>query len=324
MDRRFFLGTLAGALLAAPLAAEGQQAGKSVRVAIVGSMTAEINKSLEDGLVQLGLAIGRNVRVGRPMFYSTPQQAATIATEVLSSNPDLVVAWGTVGAVAVKKAGTQIPVVFLSVGVPVEIGLVASLAHPGGNMTGVTFEAATETYPKRLQLLKEIVPTLSRVAVLFAEGDPNVAHGRTSLESSASALGVQLHFVEARTGDDLATAFSAAKAQRAEAIVVIGGALMFTNGRKIAELALANRLPSSHAFRETVAAGGLVSLGPSYHDMATQGVTYVGKILSGAKPADLPVEQPTKFELVINLKTAKALGLTIPSSLLQRADQVIE
>jgi putative ABC transport system substrate-binding protein len=140
MDRRFFLGTLAGALLAAPLAAEGQQAGKSVRVAIVGSMTTEINKSLEDGLVQLGLAIGRNVSVGRPMFYSTPQQAATIATEVPSSKPDLVVAWGTVGAVAVKKAGTQIPVVFLSVGVPVEIGLVASLAHPGGNMTGVTFE----------------------------------------------------------------------------------------------------------------------------------------------------------------------------------------
>ena len=224
MDRRTFLAGTGAVLLAAPFAAEAQQAGKPVHVAIVGSMTADINKALEDDLVRLGLAMGRNISVGRPTVYSTPQQASAVAADVLSSNPDLVVAWGTVGAVAVKKTGTQIPAVFLSVGVPVEIGLVASLAHPGGNMTGVTFEAATQTYPKRLQLLKEIIPMLSRVAVLFAKGDPNVAHAQTSLESSAPALGVQLHFVEARTRDDLVPAFSTAKAQRAQAIVVIGSA----------------------------------------------------------------------------------------------------
>jgi putative ABC transport system substrate-binding protein len=323
VDRRSFIAGSVAAL-AAPVFVEAKLPGKPVRVAIVGSMTADINAALEESLVRSVSAGGWKVSVERPAFYSTPEQAAAVATAVVRSRPDVVVVWGTVGAVAVKETGTQIPVVFLSVGVPVEIGLVASLARPGGNMTGVTFEAATETYPKRLQLLKELVSTLVRTAVLFAAGDPNVAHARTSLEAAAPALGVQLHFVEARSGDDLATAFSTAKAQRAEGIVVVGGALTFVNGRKIAELALANRLPSSHAFRETVEAGGLVSLGPSYHDMAAQGAAYVAKILRGTKPAALPIEQPTRFETSINLKTAKALGLTIPQSLLLRADRVIE
>jgi putative tryptophan/tyrosine transport system substrate-binding protein len=261
---------------------------------------------------------------GRRSYHPTPQAAAEAVADLLRSNPDLIVAWGTVGAVATKKAGTQVPVVFLSVGVPVEIGLVSSLSRPGGNMTGVTFEAATETYAKRLQLLKEIVPRLSRVAVLYAVGDPNAEHAFKSAQGAAPSLGVQLRLVPVQGPGDLESAFAAMKTAGADGVLVVAGALTFTSGGRIAALALANRLPSSHAFRETVEAGGLVSLGPNYVDMATQGARYVSKVMNGAKPNELPVEQPTRYDLVINGKTAKALGLTIPPSLLARADQIIE
>ena len=187
----------------------------------------------------------------------------------------------------------------------------------------MTFEAATETYPKRLQLLKEIVPSLSRVAVLFGAGDPNVVHARHSLDAAAPALGVRLQLIEVGSASELETGFRAMRAQGAQGLVVIAGAFTFLNGRTIAALSLANHLPSSHAFRETVAAGGLVSLGPNYREMAVQVAGYVAKVLRGATPAELPVEQPSKFQLVVNLKTAQALGLVVPRSLLLRADEVI-
>jgi putative tryptophan/tyrosine transport system substrate-binding protein len=216
------------------------------------------------------------------------------------------------------------PTVFVSVGAPVEIGLVQSLAHPGGNMTGLTFEAATETYGKRLQILEEIVPDVKCVAVLRAVGDPNVGFAMTSLDRIAPELGVTLIPVDLKSTDDLETAFAKIKDSQAEAVLAIAGALTFTVGPEIADRALAAHLPLCSPFRETVIAGGLVSLGPDYLAMVRQAVGQIDKIIKGARPADIPVEQPARYELYINLKTARLLGLTIPPPLLARADEVIE
>jgi putative ABC transport system substrate-binding protein len=237
---------------------------------------------------------------------------------------DLLVVWGTIGAVAAKNVAGSLPVVFLSVGAPVQIGLVQSLSRPGGNMTGITFEAATETYGKRLQLLKEILPNLRNVAVLAAEDDANVTFAMQSLDKVAPELGVTLRRFGMRPGDDLAAKFGQIEQSHAEGLIVIAGVLSYANSKQIAELALAHRLPSCHAFYETVRAGGLVSLGPDIPAMAQQGAVYIDKIIRGAKPGELPVQQPTHYVLYINLQTAKRLGIEIPPTLLVRADEVIE
>jgi putative tryptophan/tyrosine transport system substrate-binding protein len=313
MDRREFISRVAFGLLTAPLVAEAQPVNPTPRVGnLYGRAISDYNKAFVDDLARLGFVSGRDIVIDDRPTDGTPEAFAEATTALLATKPDIIVVWGTVGAVAVKKATTALAVVFLSVGVPVEVGLVASLAHPGGNMTGVTFEAATETYAKRLQLLKEAVPHLSRAGVLYAAGDPNVHHAIQSLKGAAPALGIRLDLVEVRTSEGLEAAFSTIKARGAHGVVVVAGSFTFTNGKKIAELGVANRLPSSHAFKETVRAGGLLGLGPNYFDMAMQAAAYVAKILRGAKPADLPVEQPARMDLVINLKTAKALGLTIP------------
>ena len=191
-------------------------------------------------------------------------------------------------------------------------------------MTGVTFEAATETYGKRLQILKEIAPGLARVAVLRGAGDANVPFAMGSLEQAAAALGVALLPADIKSVDDLEAAFLGMTRDRAEALIVVAGSLTFFAGKHIADLALQHKLPSCHAFKETVAAGGLVSLGPDLLSMTQQGAVYVDRIIRGAKPADLPVEQPSRYELHVNLRTAKALGLVIPPTLLVRAEVVIE
>jgi putative ABC transport system substrate-binding protein len=249
---------------------------------------------------------------------------SAVLAELIRSKVDVIVVWGTVGSVVAKKATQSVPVVFLSVGAPVEIGLVKSLARPGGNMTGVTFEAASETYGKRLQLLKEIAPRLSRVAVLQAAGDANVAFAMTSLERAAPSLGIRLEPVEVRSADELESAFGVMNKNGAQALVVIAGSFTFRNGNRIADLARAHRLPSIHGFKETVESGGLISLGPDFIEMARRGAALVDLILKGTKPGDIPVEQPTRYELHINLKTAKVIGVTIPQSILLRADRVIE
>ena len=199
-----------------------------------------------------------------------------------------------------------------------------SLSPPGGNMTGITFEAATETYGKRLQLLKEILPSLRNVAVLAAEGDANVTFAMQSLDKAAPELGVTLTRFGLRPGDDLAAKFRQMERSDAEGLIVIAGALTYVKSKEIAELALAHRLPSCHAFYETVRAGGLVSLGPDIPAMAQQGAVYIDKIIHGAKPGELPVQQPTHYVLHINLQTAKRLGIEVSPSLLARADEVIE
>ncbi len=274
-------------------------------------------------LLGLGYVDGKDVQV-RTLF--TAPNPKDMKEAVLSQLPDidLLVVWGTIGAVAAKSAASNIPVVFVSVGAPVDIGLVQSLAHPGGAMTGITFEAASETYGKRLQLLKEILPNLSRLAVLGAKGDPNFPFAMTSLDNSARGLGVSIAPVEVNSGDDLRSAFDEMKHRQSEALVVVAGALTYVNSKPIAELALSNRLPSCHGFKETVEAGGLISLGPDFLAFARQGARLVDKIIKGTKPADIPVEQPTQYITTINLKTAKALGIDMPAALLARADEVIE
>ena len=327
MRRREFITLLGGAVAAWPLVAKAQPTGKSWRIGQVIGGSAETNghfaRALEQRLGELGYRLGGNlVLVTR---YASPQLTGMEdAIRSLIAEIDLLVAWGTIGAVAAKNVAGSLPVVFLTVGAPVEVGLVQSLSRPGGNMTGITFEAATETYGKRLQLLKEILPNLRNVAVLAAEGDANVTFAMQSLDKAAPELGVTLTRFGLRPGDDLAAKFRQMEQSDAEGLIVIAGALTYVKGKEIAELALAHRLPSCHAFYETVRAGGLVSLGPDIPAMAQQGAVYIDKIIRGAKPGELPVQQPTHYVLHINLQTAKRLGIEVPPSLLVRADEVIE
>jgi ABC-type uncharacterized transport system substrate-binding protein len=288
-----------------------------------GTPNTIASSGLEQGLFELGYVVGKNVSLQTKFAAPNPKDLQA-AIHTLLPEIDLLVVWGTIGGVAAKAAAPDIPVVFISVGAPVDIGLVESLAHPGGGMTGTTFEAASETYGKRLQLLKDILLDLSRVAVIGAKADPNVPFAMISLEKSAPLLGVSLTSLAIGSADDLRNAFEQVKQDRSEAVIVVAGALTYASYKLTAELALANALPSCHGFKETVAAGGLISLGPDLSALARQGASLVDKIIKGAHPADLPVEQPTRYVTSINLRTAKALGLTIPSTLLASADEVIE
>lgn len=285
--------------------------------ASVGHVTAEFERKLGS----LGYVQGRNLnlltRIASPSLNVMEE-----AVQALVPSVDVLAVWGTIGGMAAKKFAASVPVVFLSVGAPVEVGLVASLAKPGGNMTGITFEATAETYAKRLHMLREILPDLRRVAVLRARGDVNVPFAMASLQGAG--LGITLIPIDIGTEDDLNAAFAEARHGEAQAVLVVAGALTYASRKRVAELALAHRLPSSHAFRETVIDGGLVSLGPDLLVMAGQGASYVDKILRGAKPAELPVQQPARYEVYVNMGTAKALGLIIPPSVLARADVVIE
>ena len=284
---------------------------------------AALAQQIEQGLADLGDVQGRNI-VLTTQFAEPKVDKVEAAIISLLPKIDLLVTWSTIGGVAAKKLAGGIPTVFVSVGAPVEIGLVQSLSHPGGNMTGVSFEAATETYAKRLQILKEIVPDLKRVAVLRAVGDPNVGFAMTSLDGAAPELGATLVPIDIKSTGDLDTAFAKIKDSEAGAVLAIAGALTFNLGPEIADRALADDLPLCSAFKETTIAGGLVSLGPDYEAMTRQAASQIDKIVKGAKPADIPVEQPTRYNLYINLKTARLLNLTIPPSLLARADEVIE
>jgi putative tryptophan/tyrosine transport system substrate-binding protein len=274
-------------------------------------------------LLSLGYIDGRDVQVQTLFATPNPKEMKDAVLSILPEI-DLLVMWGTIGGVAAKSVASHIPVVFVSVGAPVDIGLVESLSHPGGNMTGITFEAASETYGKRLQILKEILPGLSHIAVLGAKGDPNFPFAMMSLENSARSLKISITPIEINLADDLRNAFVDMRGSKAEALVVVAGALTYANSKVIAELSLENRLPSCHGFKETVAAGGLISLGPDLLALGRQGARLIDKIIKGARPADIPVEQPTQYITTINLKTAKALGLTVPAALLASADEVIE
>lgn len=324
MKRRTFLTLVSGAAAARPFAAHAQRSSSQVRICQFSPWvgTDHLARAFEGRLRELGYINGRNVSLQNVFVAPQPKVIEDKLNEIFRET-DLLVVWSTLASVIAKKAAPSIPIVFLSVGVPVEIGLVSSLNRPGGNMTGVTFEAATETYGLRLQMLKEILPHIHNVAVLKAKDDPNVVHAIEAIEKAAPPLGIQLTQYEAQSSENLGVVFQQIEG-KADGLISIAGAFTFVNSTRIAELTQQHRLPSCHGFRDTVVAGGLISLGPNMVAIAIQGANYVDKILRGEKPADLPVEQPTKMDVVINLKTAKALGLDIPATLLGRADEVIE
>jgi putative ABC transport system substrate-binding protein len=325
--RRAFLGTLACGLLAAPLAAEAQPAGKVHRIGVLEPTSMVLNapniEAFRQGLRELGYVEGRNYIIEYRSADGRSERFPDLATELIRLKVDVILTRGTPAVLAAKNATGTIPVVMAASGDPVLSGVVTSLARPGGNVTGLS-AIVVEVSGKRLEVLREVVPGVSRIAVLFNMSNPNDALQWKETEIAASSLRVQLQLLDVRKPGDFGPAVDAAVKQRAGALVVGADALTWANHRPIVDLAAKHRLPAIYVAREFVDAGGLMGYGVSYPHLYHRAASFVDKILKGAKPADLPVEQPTKFELVINLKTAKALGLTIPPSLLQRADEVIQ
>ena len=323
MDRRAFLGTLG--LLAAPLA-EAQQPGKLPTIGYLGANTPSAESQRIAAFVQrlreLGWIEGRTIAIEVRWAEGRNERFAEIAAELVRLKVDVIVTAGTAAVVAAKQATSVIPIVFAAAGDPVGTGLVASLARPGGNVTGLSLQAA-EIAGKRLELLREVVPGLRRLAILANVGSPLAVLEMREVQATARTLSFDVATSEIRRADDIAPAFDALKG-RGDALYVVADPLVTTNRVRISALALGARLPTMHGQRENVAVGGLMSYGANFPDLWRRAALYVDKILRGTKPADIPVEQPTKFDLVVNLVTAKALGLAVPPALLQRADQVIE
>jgi putative ABC transport system substrate-binding protein len=328
IDRRTFLAG-AGAALLTPLAAEAQQAAKVARIGYLSpNLTANphLQEAFRQGLRGLGYVEGGNVVIEYRDAEGKPERLPALAAELVALKVDVIVAGGTPQALVAKQATRTLPIVFAALADPVASGVVTSLAQPGGNVTGTSL-LAPELVGKRLEQLKQAVPGVSRVAVLWQPGGLGERTNKDMLqgtEVAARALGMRLQFVEARGPENFDRAFSDMTRARAGALTVLPSNMFITERRRLVDLAAKNRLPAVYGLREFVDAGGLVSYGANPADSFRRSATYVDKILKGAKPGDLPVEQPTKFELVINLKIAKALGLTIPPSLLARADEVIQ
>ena len=329
MDRRAFLGTLTGGLLAAPLAVEAQPAGKVPRIGFLvassasDSAYARLIEAFRQGLRDLGYVEGRNIVIEYRYADEKYERLPTLAAELVRLKVDVIVSHGTPGPLAAKQATSTIPIVMTSAGNPVGSGLVSSLARPGGNITGLSL-MVPELGGKRLQLLKEILPGLSRVAVLWNAANPYASLVAREMEATAKTLGVQLQSLVVRGSDDFEGALAAATTGRAGALTAVEDPLTITKRKQIVDFAAKSRLPAIYGVKEFVDAGGLMSYGVHLADLYRRAAAYVDKILKGAKPADLPVQQPTKFEFVINLKTARALGLEIPPGLLAIADEVIE
>ncbi len=317
------------AVFLAVSAAGGQQPPKIPRVGRLSptspSADAPLRAGFQQGLRGLGWVEGQNIAIEYRYAEGKLDRLPELAAELVGRKVDLLLAASTAGALAAKKATGTIPIVMVTRGGedPVASGLIVSLARPGGNLTGVT-GLGEELSGKRLQLLKEAVPSVSRVAVLANPADPEAGPAVKGLEAAARALGVQLRVLEVRDPSGIESAFRVMTSERASALLVQADPMFSLHARRIADLAVKRRLPAMGGFRENVEAGGLMSYAPNFPDLFRRGATYVDKILKGAKPADLPVEQPTRFELAINMKTAKALGITFPPSILIRADQVIQ
>ena len=322
---------LALALLASPLAAEAQQAAKVARIGYLATAPAEaasphLREAFRQGLRDLGYVEGRNLVIEYRDAEGKVERLPALAAELVALKVDVIVASGTLAALAAKQTTRTLPIVFSPAGDPVGSGLVTSLARPGGNVTGLS-AFAPELVGKRLELLKQAVPGVSRVAVLWQPGAFGERTEKDILKRAEVAgrdLGVPLQFVEARGPADFARAFSDMSIARADALTVLASNMFVSERRRLVDLAAAKRLPAVYSARELVDAGGLMSYGANLADLNRRAATYVDRILKGTKPADLPVEQPAKFELILNLKTAKALGLTIPQAVLGRADEVVQ
>jgi putative ABC transport system substrate-binding protein len=327
VDRRTFLAGTGAVLLAAPLAAQGQQAGKSPRLCFLtfdpGTTRSNRFTPFFLRLRDLGYVDGQTITIDYLSADGRGERFAALAADCLRLNADIIVVTTTPAAQAAKNATRTIPIVLYPLGDPVITGLVASLARPGGNITGLTF-MASGLAAKRLALLKEAVPRISRVLVLSYFVDPIAAPQVEELERAARSLGVKLVVRDIRTADDLPVAFDAGAREHADGVLTTAESIFFVQREQVVHLAAQHRLPGLYPYRGMVTSGGLMTYDSYTSSLQASTATYVDKVLRGSKPADLPIEQPTKFELVINLKTAKALGLTIPPSLLQRADQVIE
>jgi putative ABC transport system substrate-binding protein len=321
------IAIVALALLVAPLAAEAQPAGKVYRIGRLSPgppiESSAFEEAFRQGLHELGYVEGQNLVIEYRYAEGSLDRLRDLADELVRLKVDVIVTGGVAAVRAAQHATRTIPTVMAGTFDPLGQGLVASLAHPGGNITGLSFLSA-ELPGKRLELLKETVPQSTHIAVLANPANPSYESHMHNLTVAARALGLQLHIVEVRRADALDSAFTAMTHAGADALIVLSDPLLMDSLRgRVTDLAATHRLPAMYDWRMYVDAGGLMSYGPSLADTHRRAAVYVDKILKGAKPADLPVEQPTKFELVINLKTAKALGLTIPPTILFQADEVI-
>ena len=334
MDRRACLGTLAGALLAASLAAEAQQVEKVPRIGVLSPGSppgagrnptdlAVLFGAFRESLRELGYVEGQNIKIESRWAEGNYDRLPSLAADLVRLKVDVIVTYGTPASQAAKRATGTIPIVMAAIIDPVASGLVTSIARPGGNLTGQSM-MSPDLVAKQLEILKEVVPKVSRVALLHNPANPGDAPQVRHAQDAAGALGVRLQPLGARGPAEIDSAFAAMTNEQASAVIVVVDAVLQENRTRITDLAARHRLPAVYGLSEYAAVGGFLAYGPNRLDMFRHAVTYVDKILKGAKPGDLPIEQPQKFELIVNLRTAKALGLTIPQGLLLRADQVIE
>ena len=326
MDRRRFLLTSLASLVA-PFTVDAQQMAKVHRIGMLETRSPALNAANIDaflqGMRELGYSEGENFEIEYRSSDGRDERFAGLALELVNLKVDLILTRGTPAVLAAKRATRTIPVVMAASGGPLEAGIVTSLARPDANITGLS-SGITESFPKRVELLAELLPKLQRIGAILNMGNRVVPPQWTIVETSARSRGIQARLLDIRRPEDLPAAFEAASKAQAEAVVVGLDGVTQANLRPIAELALTHRLPSIYPARDYAHVGGLMTYGSSDFHMYHRAATFVHKIFKGAKPADLPIEQPTKYELFINLKTAKALGLMIPQSLLVRADRVIE
>jgi putative ABC transport system substrate-binding protein len=329
MNRRRFLRTSSASLLVGPLAAAAQPARRAWRIGLLDYTSPDPARlaywrAFQERLRELGYVEGQNVVFEPRWGNAQVGRLQGVVTELVAAKVDILVTAASAATLAAKQVTSSIPIVTATGSDPVELGFAASLARPGGNVTGVT-SISSELSTKRLALLKELIPQVSRAAILWERANRSSALTVRDTEVAARSLGIALQSVAVSPESrDYDAAFVAMKRDGVGAIIVVSSSAFFASRRRIADLALTHRLPSAAGLREYAEAGGLISYGADYPDLFRRAAVYVDKILKGAKPADLPIEQPTKFELVINLRTAKALGLTIPPFLLLRADHVIE
>ena len=328
INRRRFIGALAGGLVTAPLAARAQQAGTAHRIGVLENLEAGANvanlNAFRQRLRELGYVEGQNLVIEHRSADGRPERFPDLAVELVQLKSDVIVTNGDEAASAARRATRTTPIVMASSLDPVGTGVVASLARPGGNVTGFHFWASPKLGGQRLQLLKELVPSLSRVALLWNSGNIYSHLVVKETETVASASGVQLQRLDVNRPWDLERAFEAAMLGQVDALIPVDDYLTVTDRVRIVDFAAMSRLPAIYGLREFVDAGGLIAYGTDRRDLFQRSATYVDRILRGTRPADLPVEAPTKFELIVNLKTAKALGLTVPRTILVRADQIIQ
>jgi putative tryptophan/tyrosine transport system substrate-binding protein len=324
--RREFI-TLLGGATAWPLAARAQQPGKVLRIGYLGPATGRspVDDAFEEGLQQHGWTKDQNIRIEYRYTGGRQDTVLPLVTEVVGLGVDVLVTWGPPLSLAAKRASTQIPLVFLITFDPVDLGLVSNLARPGGNVTGLTSLASLEIFAKRLQFLREFLPSLARVAVLASTEQTRSSRANDALTTAAKGLGIELHDLEIQAPAELEGVIRNAKDQGTQALYVWPSGFTFSFAKQISDIANAHGLPSCHAFREgALAGGGLLAYAADLKEEARRGAAYVDKILRGTPPGILPIEQLSKYELLINLRTAKALGLAVPPNLLATADEVIE